>query len=138
MILFIHERHRERSRDTGRRRGRLCRDPDAGLEPGTLGSRPEPKADAQSLSHPGAPWLIFLSPGTPTTVITHLEQVINILSFQPGSQNLSASHPRSQSQGGTCSSPAPHAQLLKPVHPGASRSQPKGRCRKMSRLFVRG
>ena len=26
-----------------------------GLDPGTLGSRPEPKADVQSLSHPGAP-----------------------------------------------------------------------------------
>ena len=29
--------------------------PDAGFNPRTLGSRPEPKADAQPLSHPGAP-----------------------------------------------------------------------------------
>ena len=28
---------------------------DAGLDLKTLGSRPEPKADAQQLSHPGAP-----------------------------------------------------------------------------------
>ena len=27
---------------------------DAGFDPSTLGSRPEPKADAQPLSHPGA------------------------------------------------------------------------------------
>ena len=28
---------------------------DAGLDPGTPGSCPEPKADAQPLSHPGVP-----------------------------------------------------------------------------------
>ena len=32
-----------------------CGDPDAGLDPRVLGSRPEPKADTQPLSHPGAP-----------------------------------------------------------------------------------
>ena len=32
-----------------------CRKPDAGLDPGTPGSRPEPKADAQPLSHLGVP-----------------------------------------------------------------------------------
>ena len=31
----------------------LCREPDAGLDPRILGSHPEPKADAQPLSHPG-------------------------------------------------------------------------------------
>ena len=31
------------------------REPDAGLDPRTPGSRPEPKADAQPLTHPGAP-----------------------------------------------------------------------------------
>ena len=31
------------------------RELDAGLDPRTLGSQPEPKADAQPLSHPGAP-----------------------------------------------------------------------------------
>ena len=31
------------------------REPDAGLDPRTPGSRPEPKADAQPLSHPGIP-----------------------------------------------------------------------------------
>ena len=31
-----------------------CKEPDAELDPGTLGSRPKPKADVQSLSLPGA------------------------------------------------------------------------------------
>ena len=32
-----------------------CREPNAGLDLGTLGSRPEPKADAKPLSRPDAP-----------------------------------------------------------------------------------
>ena len=32
-----------------------CREPYVGLDPGILGSRPELKADAQLLSHPGVP-----------------------------------------------------------------------------------
>ena len=36
-----------------------CGEPNAGLDPGTLGSQPEPKADAQPLSHPAAPGLGF-------------------------------------------------------------------------------
>jgi len=35
------------------------RKPDAGPDPRTLGPRPEPKADAQRLSHPGAPIYAF-------------------------------------------------------------------------------
>ena len=31
-----------------------CREANVGLDPGTPGSRPEPKADAQPLSHPDA------------------------------------------------------------------------------------
>ena len=45
-------------RDTGRERSRLPVEPNAGLIPRTPGSRPELKADAQSLNHPGAlQWL---------------------------------------------------------------------------------
>ena len=32
-----------------------CREPNVGLDPGTPGSRPRPKADAKPLSHPGIP-----------------------------------------------------------------------------------
>ena len=46
------QRHRQREKQAP------CREPDAGLEPRTPGSRPEPKADAQLLSHPGVPGLI--------------------------------------------------------------------------------
>ena len=37
-------------------------EPDVGLDPGALGSRPEPKADAQPLSHPGVPHDDFILP----------------------------------------------------------------------------
>ena len=46
---------RERQRHRQREKQAPCREPDVGLDPGTLGSRPEPKADAQPLSHPGVP-----------------------------------------------------------------------------------
>ena len=43
------QRHRQRDKQAP------CREPDVGLNPGTPGSLPEPKADAQQLSHPGVP-----------------------------------------------------------------------------------
>ena len=57
-------RDTERARGIGRGRSRLpMEEPDAGLDPGTLGSWPEPKVDAEPaerLSHPGVPgWKIF-------------------------------------------------------------------------------
>ena len=37
------------------------KEPGVGLDPRTPGSRPEPKADAQLLSHPGIPnWFSFI------------------------------------------------------------------------------
>ena len=50
-------RHTKGGRDIGKGRSRLPigREPDVALDPRTWGSRPEPKADVQSLSHPGAP-----------------------------------------------------------------------------------
>ena len=54
--IFIHERHRKRGRDTGRRRSRLP----AGLpDPWTPRSCPGPKADTQLLSRPGVPMFNF-------------------------------------------------------------------------------
>ena len=67
-FLFIHETYRETYRETFRDIQRLSyREPDAGLNPRTPGSRPEPKADAQPLSHPGAPWgyISFTIPSLP-------------------------------------------------------------------------
>ena len=55
--LFIHERQREREREMQRHRQREkqvpCREPDAGLDPGTPGSCPGWKAGAKPLSNPG-------------------------------------------------------------------------------------
>ena len=41
---------RERGRHRQREKQAPCREPDVGLDPGTPGSRTEPKADAQPLS----------------------------------------------------------------------------------------
>ena len=50
-------------RDTERERQRekqaSHREPDVGLNPRIPGSCPEPKADAQQLSHPGMPGLVI-------------------------------------------------------------------------------
>ena len=49
-------RDTERGRDTGRGRSRFpAEEPDVGPDPRTPRSQPELKADAQLLSHPGAP-----------------------------------------------------------------------------------
>ena len=53
--IFIHGRHRERERPRQREKQAPCGEPEGGLDPGTPGSRPGPKADAPPLSHPGAP-----------------------------------------------------------------------------------
>ena len=37
----------------------LCKEPDAGLNPGTPGSCPGPKAGAKLLSHPGFPGFTY-------------------------------------------------------------------------------
>ena len=53
--LFIHKRQKERGRDRQREKQASCRQPDMGLDPGSPGSYPGPKADAQLLSSPGVP-----------------------------------------------------------------------------------
>ena len=58
--LFIHERHTERQRPRQREEQVPCREPNMGLDPRTLGSRPEPKAGAQPLSHLGVPTCAIL------------------------------------------------------------------------------
>ena len=56
-------RDTERDRDRQREKQAPCGEPDMGLDPRTLGSGPELKADAQPLSHPGIPSLLFLNEG---------------------------------------------------------------------------
>ena len=48
-------RDREKERPRQREKQAPYGEPNAGLDPRTLGSFPEPKADAQPLSPPGAP-----------------------------------------------------------------------------------
>ena len=52
--------HRERQRHRQREKLAPCRELDVGLDPRTLGSRTQPKADIQSLSHPDVPVVMFL------------------------------------------------------------------------------
>ena len=49
--LFIQERHKERERQ--REKQAPCREPYVGLDPGSPGSHPGPKAGTKPLSHPG-------------------------------------------------------------------------------------
>ena len=49
--------YRERQRHRPREKQAPCREPDVELDPRIPGSHPEPKADAQPLSHPGVPVL---------------------------------------------------------------------------------
>ena len=66
--LFIYDRQRERERERERERQRHrrrekqapCGEPEVGLDPGTPGSRPGPKAGAKPLSHPGIPNIFVL------------------------------------------------------------------------------
>ena len=46
--------HRERQRHRQRDKQAPCGEPDAGLDPRTPGSQPEPKVDTQPLSHQDA------------------------------------------------------------------------------------
>ena len=48
------QRHRQREKQAPRR------EPNAGLDPGTLGSCPGPKAGTKPLSHPGIPYAVTL------------------------------------------------------------------------------
>ena len=53
------DREREGQKHRQREKQAPCREPDAGLYPRILGSRPEPKADSQLLSHSGVPNSVF-------------------------------------------------------------------------------
>ena len=56
------EREREREAETqAEGEAGSLQEPDAGLDPGSPGSRPGPKAGAKALSHPGIPSFVFLT-----------------------------------------------------------------------------
>ena len=57
----MRDTERERQRQRQREKQDPCREPDAGLDYRTPGLLPEPKADAQPLSHLGACKIIFLN-----------------------------------------------------------------------------
>ena len=59
-MIVTQREMRERQRHRQREKQAPCRDPDAGLDPGTPGSLPEPKADTQPLSHPRIPHYFIL------------------------------------------------------------------------------
>ena len=63
----MRDTHREKQRHRQREKQAPCRDPDAGLDPRTLGSQPEPKAETQPLSHPDS---------TPRTLFQALSQAV--------------------------------------------------------------
>ena len=56
----MKETERERQRNKQREKQAPCREPDVGLDPRTPRSCPEPKAEAQPLSQPGATTLGLL------------------------------------------------------------------------------
>ena len=61
-ILFMYswETQRERQRHRQREKQPPWGEPEVGLDPRTLVSQPKPKADAQPLSHPGAPVIAII------------------------------------------------------------------------------
>ena len=59
IYLFMTDTQR-RQRHRQREKQAPCREPDVGLHSKTPGSRPEPKADDQSLRHPGSTLLSLL------------------------------------------------------------------------------
>ena len=55
----MRDTEREAETQAERERQAPCREHHVGLDPGTPGSRPGPKADAQPLRHPGIPTFVF-------------------------------------------------------------------------------
>ena len=57
--MIVTQREREAETQAEGDAGSMHQEPDVGLDPRTPGSYPEPKADAQPLSPPGAPVLLL-------------------------------------------------------------------------------
>ena len=58
--MIVTQRERERGREQAEgEAGSMHREPDVGLDPGSSGSCPGPKAGAKPLCHPGIPDFFF-------------------------------------------------------------------------------
>ena len=57
LFMIVTEREREAETQAEREAGSMHREPDVGIDPGSPGSRPGPKAGAKPLCHPGIPIL---------------------------------------------------------------------------------
>ena len=54
--MIVTEREREAETQAEGEAGSMHREPDVGFDPGSSVSRPEPKAGAKPLRHPGSLW----------------------------------------------------------------------------------
>ena len=59
IYVFTRDKERERQRHRQREKQAPCKEPDVGLDPGTPGSCPGPKAGTKLLSYPGIPRSLF-------------------------------------------------------------------------------
>ena len=75
--LFIHERHMERETEAETlaegEAGSMHWEPDVGIDPGSPGSHPGPKAGTKLLHHPGIPLMTFLISFLTTLLITFFQ-----------------------------------------------------------------
>ena len=58
--MIVTQREREAETQAEGEAGSIHREPDVGLDPGSPGSRPGPKAGAKPLRHPGIPSCLIL------------------------------------------------------------------------------
>ena len=58
--MIVTQREREAETQAEGEAGSMHREPDVGLDPGSPGSRPGPKAGDKPLRHPGIPFKLFL------------------------------------------------------------------------------
>ena len=58
--MIVTEREREAETQAEGEAGSMHREPDVGLDPGSTGSCPGPKAGAKPLRHPGIPHPLIL------------------------------------------------------------------------------
>ena len=62
--MIVTEREREAETQAEGEAGSMHQEPDVGLDPGSPGSRPGPKAGAKPLRHPGIPKSNTFNPPT--------------------------------------------------------------------------